>query len=147
MTLDKAKALTLSLFPSYPWALVVERNRLIFETMEDLIGKGYVHKPFSPITDGDRTAAEKAVEAYAFNSPNWEPRDITSRETNLWEMSIIMGLLRNPPATAPTPSEGYTQADMDAAAIKGVLEGFTLCQLTVTEALQQKRKALEEKQR
>lgn len=115
MNLNKAKALTLSLFPSYPWALVVDRNRLIFETIEDLIGKGYVYKPFSPITDGDRVAAEKAVEKYAYESPNWQPRDITAKETNLWEMSIIMGLLRNPPANAPKPSEGYTQADLDAA--------------------------------
>lgn len=118
MTLDKAKALTLSLFPSYPWAAVVDRNRLIFETIEDLIGKGYTHKPFTPITEADRMAAEKAVEKYAYESPNWEPRDITRSDTNLWEMSIVMGLMRNPPANLPQ-SGGYTQSDLDAAERKG----------------------------
>lgn len=122
MNTDGAKALLLRFNPKYPFAAMVaiERTRLFIETMQDLLNKGYAYKAAGwpgLVTTTDREAVAKAVEAYAFYSPDHEPVDIDPSRMTAYETQLIAELLRNPPDKKP--SDGYTQADLDAAEKRG----------------------------
>lgn len=122
MNTDGAKALLLRFNPKYPFAamIAIERTRLFIETMQDLLNKGYEYKAAGwpgLVTTTDREAVAKAVEAYAFYSPDHEPVDIDPSRMTAYETQLINELLRNPPPAVP--KQGFTQADVDAAEKRG----------------------------
>jgi len=121
MNTNEAKMMLLKFNRLYPFDAMarIERTRLFIETMQDLINKGYEFKATSlpGMNVTDREAVAKAVEAYAYNSPDYQPVDIDPARMTAYETQLIAELLRNPPDKKP--SDGYTQADLDAAEKRG----------------------------
>lgn len=118
MNTDKAKALLMRFNSGYKFDAMMAMGghaRLYIETIQDLLNQGYAFKAaYRPaIAYSELVPVSKAIEAYAFTSPDHEPVDINPNSMLAFEASLIAELLRNPPPVKPGGS--FTQADMDAA--------------------------------
>lgn len=125
MNTDGAKALLMKFNSAYPFDDRMRHtgSRLYVETIQSLLDNGFAYKsalaPWVPgLGQAERVPVSRAIEAYAFHNPDYEPVDINPAALLVYEAQIIAELLRNPPAVQPNPG-GFTQADMDAAEVRG----------------------------
>lgn len=104
----------------YAEATLMPDARIAIEGVRYLLEHGYKVDSIPP-TGREPVAvyqkAERELEILSIQLGNYQ--NVTAGSLNIPAGRVYMAMLDNPPKDAPNPSDGYTQADLDAAERKG----------------------------
>lgn len=104
----------------YDKATILSDAQLVIEGVRVLLEQGHTVDSIPPTGREPRAIYQEAKrELEVLSAQRGSLRNVSEGTLNIPAGRVYMAMLDNPPKDAPKPSDGYTQADLDAAEKRG----------------------------